>query len=391
VTCEPGAPIHAEELHATDQVKIWWGEAPQPPMEDWIYYDDGNYSDAIGTGGSTVYWAAMFPANSISGYAGTNLTKVAMYEDPTLNIDAITTYIYLGGNNTPGTLVSTQTFNPTGAEGFHEVTLNTPVGIDGTQNLWIVFSEYGTYPATGCANTGDANGRWISTDGVEWDDVATYGLDYTWMIRGFVTNQAKGGMVENIALAPITPASVETSHMTLGRSGREQITPADLSFMNRSSIVNYNVYRSDDNDEYALVGTVPAVEGQTYYEYIDTPASAGTYYYMVKAEYSDGCESDGAPAFDNPDQDYVTANVDAIGENDGNVALYPNPTSGNVTIEAAGMSRITVVSVLGQVVFDTELNADNYTLNMAQFNAGMYMVRIYSENGVTVKRVTVMK
>jgi hypothetical protein len=333
----------------------------------------------------------MFPANTIAGYAGTNLTKVAMYEDPTLNTQAITTYVYLGGSNAPGTLVSTQTFNPTGAEGFHEVTLDTPVGIDGTQNLWIVFSEYGTYPATGCASTGDANGRWISIDGVEWEDVASYGLNYTWMIRGFVTNQAKGGMVENIALAPITPAQVETSNMTLGRSGRVESTPADLSFMNRAEIVTYNVYRSDDNVGYALIGTVPAVEGQTYYEYFDTPEAAGTYYYMVKAEYENGCESDGAPAFDNPDQNYVTANVDAIGENDSNVALYPNPTSGNVTIEAAGMSRITVMSVLGQVVFDAELNADNYTLNMAQFNAGMYLVRIYSENGVTVKRVTVIE
>jgi hypothetical protein len=87
----------------------------------------------------------------------------------------------------------------------------------------------------------------------------------------------------------------------------------------------------------------------------------------------------------------VSANVDAIGENSDKVALYPNPTSGNVTIEAAGMSRITVVSVLGQVVYDTEVNADNYTLNMAQFNAGMYMVRVYTEEGVTVKRVTVMR
>ena len=59
--------------------------------------------------------------------------------------------------------------------------------------------------------------------------------------------------------------------------------------------------------------------------------------------------------------------------------------------EANGMSRITVVSVLGQVVFDTELNADTYTLNMAQFNAGLYMERVYTEEGVTVKRVTVMQ
>ena len=50
-----------------------------------------------------------------------------------------------------------------------------------------------------------------------------------------------------------------------------------------------------------------------------------------------------------------------------------------------------MVSVLGQVVFDTELDQDEYVLNMAQFTTGMYMVRIYTNEGVTVKRVTVMK
>jgi hypothetical protein len=43
------------------------------------------------------------------------------------------------------------------------------------------------------------------------------------------------------------------------------------------------------------------------------------------------------------------------------------------------------------VVFDTEVNADEYTLNMAQFNKGMYMVRVNTANGMTVKRVTVMQ
>jgi hypothetical protein len=87
----------------------------------------------------------------------------------------------------------------------------------------------------------------------------------------------------------------------------------------------------------------------------------------------------------------VSVQTTGIVENNDNVALYPNPTKGNVTIEAAGMSRITVVSMLGQVVFDTEVSGDTYVMNMSQFTAGMYMVRVYTESGVTVKRVTVMK
>jgi hypothetical protein len=153
--------------------------------------------------------------------------------------------------------------------------------------------------------------------------------------------------------------------------------------------VKYNVYRSTDNNNYTMIGEVAAVAGQTYYEYIDTPA-VGTYYYQVRADYG-ACESEPAQSGIDASVNYVIAHNTGLDENAGKVALFPNPTNGNVTIEANGMRRITVVSVLGQVVFDTELNADNFTLNMAQFNAGLYMVRVYTESGMTVKRVTVMK
>ncbi|MBQ0129319.1 MAG: T9SS type A sorting domain-containing protein [bacterium] len=55
------------------------------------------------------------------------------------------------------------------------------------------------------------------------------------------------------------------------------------------------------------------------------------------------------------------------------------------------MNRITVVSVLGQVVYDVEIEGDQQIINMAQFNAGVYMVRIATENGVSTQRVTVVK
>ena len=71
--------------------------------------------------------------------------------------------------------------------------------------------------------------------------------------------------------------------------------------------------------------------------------------------------------------------------------LYPNPTNGNVTIEAEGMQRITVVNELGQVVYDAEVNNDTETLDMSQFGAGVYMIRIYTENGMGIKRMSVIR
>ena len=81
---------------------------------------------------------------------------------------------------------------------------------------------------------------------------------------------------------------------------------------------------------------------------------------------------------------------DAVVEN-GSMNLYPNPTSGNVKIEAEGMNHITVFSVLGQVVYDAQVEGNETMLNMAQFNAGVYVVRVNTVNGIMTKRVTVVR
>ena len=158
----------------------------------------------------------------------------------------------------------------------------------------------------------------------------------------------------------------------------------------RAELIAYNIYRSTNNLSYDLIATVPADDAIEVYEYYDQIA-AGTYYYQVTAVYSNGCESDPALDADNLTNNYVLVQVTGIEDIDGKVAMYPNPTSGLVKIEANSMRHITVVSVLGQVVYDTELTADEYELNMAQFSAGVYMVRIATANGVSTQRLTVVR
>ena len=55
------------------------------------------------------------------------------------------------------------------------------------------------------------------------------------------------------------------------------------------------------------------------------------------------------------------------------------------------MTRITVTNALGQVMYDQEVVSDNEIINMAQYEAGVYMVRIVTENGVAVERITVVR
>jgi M6 family metalloprotease-like protein len=164
-----------------------FGEPSRVTDDDgWLYYDNGTYATSLGTGGSTFYWGIMYPSDMLSSYTGSSLSKVALYEN-SFNTESINLDIYLGSIPSSSTLVYSDVFIPMGGNAFHEITLSQAVAIDGTQNLWIVFSEYGTYPASASTDSGDANGRWISFDGSNWMDLASVGgSGYCWMIRGYV-------------------------------------------------------------------------------------------------------------------------------------------------------------------------------------------------------------
>ena len=71
--------------------------------------------------------------------------------------------------------------------------------------------------------------------------------------------------------------------------------------------------------------------------------------------------------------------------------IYPNPTKDKLNISAEAMTRISITNSLGQTIYDNEVDSDNEVIDMTQYEGGVYMVRIVTENGVTVERVTVFK
>ena len=94
------------------------------------------------------------------------------------------------------------------------------------------------------------------------------------------------------------------------------------------------------------------------------------------------------------DESSITVNVKNstdVNEFSISAKIYPNPTNGMVNVEAEGMQRLTVMNVFGQVLYDHEVKADNAQINMTQFGAGTFLIRIYTESGTTVRRVNVIR
>ena len=251
-------------------------EIPQdllPSEGSWFSYV-GDYSSPSMIGiGMPFNWGYMLPAELMKEYKGCSITQFGFFDAGEEQFAThYTINIYIGGETAPETLVSTQEFEITGtAGGVVTFRLDTPVEIDGMQNIWLTFHHDGSiqYPAPAVADVGNPNSRWIGIDGYGWMDMASVSSEaYSWL----------------------------------------------------------------------------------------------TWVYV------DG--------------------YDWIGENNESVSVYPNPTTGNVNILASGINHITVLNALGQVVYDSDANGNMTTLDMHQYQAGVYMVRVTTENGESVKLVS---
>ncbi len=187
----------------------------------WLKYDDGTSATSIGAGGS-FYWAVMFPGGT---YTGEYLTKVANYD-----VAAMTGSVFIlnDGDTAPsGSVIGTKDIEFTGSGEFVEVVFDSPLTIDNSKNLWVVFYQASgaPYPAAVCAGEGDANARWVSLDGNEWLDVAAAGVPgYRWMIRAYtetydlddVTWTTKNAITENTY--QLTGLSESTSYVAQVRA-----------------------------------------------------------------------------------------------------------------------------------------------------------------------------
>lgn len=72
------------------------------------------------------------------------------------------------------------------------------------------------------------------------------------------------------------------------------------------------------------------------------------------------------------------------------VNLYPNPTKGQVFVQANDMCRVSVCNLQGQVVYEVETHDDALTLDLTRFGSGLYLINIITKESKTTKRVAVV-
>ncbi len=87
----------------------------------------------------------------------------------------------------------------------------------------------------------------------------------------------------------------------------------------------------------------------------------------------------------------VTSKVNVI--EDQELMIYPNPSADFVQIESGDsqINELKLYDLMGKLVFEQVVNANQYSLNVNQFSTGLYQLKLNLTNGEISKRIEVRK
>ncbi|MBO4306965.1 MAG: choice-of-anchor J domain-containing protein [Bacteroidales bacterium] len=80
----------------------------------------------------------------------------------------------------------------------------------------------------------------------------------------------------------------------------------------------------------------------------------------------------------------ISSNVGIETAEDANINLYPNPTTGKITVEGEGIITVEILDINGRTVMS---HTNGGVIDMSNLANGIYMVRTVTNNGVSVKKI----
>jgi hypothetical protein len=92
-------------------------------------------------------------------------------------------------------------------------------------------------------------------------------------------------------------------------------------------------------------------------------------------------------------ENFTTGIKQATGNNT-QIAIYPNPTNGVFTVTSKDLAdaSIQILDMQGRVLKEEDLNANQQQVDCSGFNAGLYLIKIYSNNTLqSIARLVIVK
>ena len=85
----------------------------------------------------------------------------------------------------------------------------------------------------------------------------------------------------------------------------------------------------------------------------------------------------------------INENLLSVNELSSEAKLYPNPTTGQFTVEGANVAKVEVYNLVGQKVHEAE--GKTISIDAAEWNKGIYLVNIIEQSGAVVTKKLVVK
>ncbi len=277
---------------------------PGSVADQWIYWGDGSIIGALGYGGPAIFSvASRWPVADIAQYDGAYLKKIRF---SVAEVTATYTLKVWKGADAGTLLLSQAIVNPY-IGSWNEVTLNTPILIDGTEELWFGYEVVQStgYPAGLSSGPAIAGKGDMINAGYGWFSMKnSWNYDFNWTLQGFVSESALLApqklmqSAENTMPGPAvgTPAPVlgkplivlnnpiPSASRQSGQVATDQAQPGATKQQPGLSLgvfTGYNVYR----DNFKIGNNIPDLF------YDDLALAPGGYDYQVSAQYDLG-ESD---------------------------------------------------------------------------------------------------
>ncbi len=215
----------------------------------------------------------------------------------------------------------------------------------------------------------------------------TTGVYNNYNDRGSVTG---GGVFEYKATITLSVTANYGYHFEKWTDGvtsstRTEVVTADKKYI---AVFNPNTYALTLSSANTAMGTVAGAGSYEYGNEVVIRANSNTGYFF-------DCWSDGNR--DNPRTIKITADLSLtasftdtyIGIKDADeeletLALYPNPTTGMITLNRTDVQKIEVLDMMGRVVTVCE---NSNVVNITALTKGYYTLRITTDKGVAVRKV----
>jgi Secretion system C-terminal sorting domain len=200
-----------------------------------------------------------------------------------------------------------------------------------------------------------------------------------------------GGFVtwEGVHVSQLGDPSLRTyyveppSNLTIVNSNND----ADLSWNASAdgSIDGYNIYRRTSSSLWSKVNS-SIIVGTLF---TDTGIPFGDEYeYMVKAVK---LKTNGSGSFYNESLGTTNSEIFTVGIEEAvkvEIGVYPIPAETNLTVTSnVQLSQITMISALGQIVWQNNVNGNSTELDVSELPPGMYVLMIQTEAGLIEKQI----